>query len=297
MVGVSVAGVLLAGCAAPGVPVGPGQMPSGTTRPTVAPPTGGLPAASGAITAAGSQCGGPFDVRRQPQTLPSTFQVAAVYECQAQVEAIPGQGRWVVAVERKATRGLSTVVSDLRQPDASVRGTVVCAAVAVITPDVLVESTTGQLIAPRLPIDVCAQPQQQVLTALRALSWTTVSSRPVRQVETQAEVVSGCPPAAKDLFTLQAGQLYPSAGGPVFPQAATSVTVCVYRDVGSPSGAQIGQFAGAGTLTGAAATSVLDGISATPGVHPQPPGAQREQIGQASPAAIAALSRIAAPGG
>jgi hypothetical protein len=80
----------------------------------------------------------------------------------------------------------------------------------------------------------------------------------VRQIETQAELASGCGQSWKDLFKLEANDLHPSASGPVFKGHPAAVTVCVFHDVPGSTG----KFLRGGAVNGAAATTLVHSISA-----------------------------------
>jgi hypothetical protein len=173
-----------------------------------------------------------------------------------EVQTIPGRGRWLVRVERKATRSLGHLLAALRRASAPKTGNVICLAVLIrVTPFALVDRQ--QLVRPTVPTDACDQPQSQTLDALKALRWVTVSSRTVRRIETQAELASGCGPAWKDLFSWDASDLHRAAPGPVFKGRPTTLTVCVFRDVPGMTG----DFVSGGRISGAGAATVLHGIS------------------------------------
>jgi hypothetical protein len=147
---------------------------------------------------------------------------------------------------------------------------------------------------------------------LRGLPWVTVSRRPEQQLETQAEVVSGCSPAWKDMISVLGGQhaLRSSAGGPLLRSRPRSVQVCVYRVGASPFEAR---FVRGGHVSGAAETTLLRGamagraIAGCPRPHRQFAVLQARAyveiggchrvlrpgngIGQASPAALAVTIR------
>ncbi len=180
-----------------------------------------------------------------------------MYQCENGVRTIAGRGRWFVKVERKAYGGLDRLVAALRRPNAPQPSNVICPADLIMVSPFALVGRHGQLVRPTVPTDVCDQPQAQTLDALKALRWVTVSSRPVRQIETQAELTSGCDPAWKDLFRQPEGALYPAVAGPVFKGRPTSVTVCVFRDAPGMTGDLVRD----GKLSGASAATVLRGMS------------------------------------
>lgn len=228
--------VMLTGCGTSGVPMsGPG--------------TAAVSPASLCRSQAGSAHGG--------QPLPAHFQPVAVLQCETNPQAVAGRGLWLVSVERKATRGLGRLLAALRRPNAPVAGNVVCLTDAIMISPFALVSRRGQAVQPTVPTDACGQPQTQTLDALKALSWVTVSLRLVRQIETRAELASGCSPSWDDLFRQDASDLQRAAGGPIFKGKPAMLTVCVFRDVSGSTG----DFVRGGRISGPTAATVLRGIS------------------------------------
>jgi len=192
------------------------------------------------------------------------------------------------------------------------------AVLGVVIPFVLL-GRDGRLVYPRIPTGECGNPLPQVGLAMQDLHWVTVSVRRGVQLETQAVVESGCPAAWKDMIGFSFAQrqsLRPSPGGPVFSARPLSLRVCVYRDRSGPLDTY---FVGGGRVGGAAESALLRGIAAgrTSAACPRPHarfavllpsgiggpvvyveigGCYRvlrpdNQIGQASPAALAIINR------
>jgi hypothetical protein len=115
-------------------------------------------------------------------SLPSSFVPVSVERCVNGAQDVPGQGLWVTATLERADSGLAGLVSALRQsPGRHLPGTV-CPALATIPPEIVLTSATGQELMPRLPVTGCGITQSQVLLALAALRWHTVSVRLVSPV-------------------------------------------------------------------------------------------------------------------
>jgi hypothetical protein len=179
----------------------------------------------------------------------------------------------------------------------------------------------GRMIYPKLPAEECGNPQRQVLDAVQALHWMTVSTRRGQQVETQAGIESGCPAGWKDVISLEESfahgrSPHPSPGGRAFSPRPSWLRVCVYHDRSGPLDTFL---IGGSRISGAAETALLAGIAAgrRPATCPQPHtmfavllppqtgslpayveigGCQRvlrpdNRIGQASPAALMIINQ------
>ncbi len=256
--------------------------------------------------------------------LPTAFTPVAAIQCYQASKVIPGRGQWLVAVEQRADHGLGPLVAALRRPSVVTPGNAICPAVGFVQPSFVLVDRGGRAVRPKIPTGICGQPEQQVLAALRGLPWTTVSTRLVQQVETQAEIDSGCPPAAKDMISMLAGRLHPPAAGAAPGTLASgtrasvppAIGVCVFRIGSEPL---VGEFVRGGHVTGAAAATLWRGITAGRGsagcsrphamfavlqpatsagqvAYVEIDGCQRAvrpdySVGEASPAAIAIINR------
>lgn len=214
-------------------------------------PLGGHAVGHGRAPSSKPSCGSLVGLVAKP--LPAGFHPVAVYECDSQVETIPGRGQWLVRVERKATRDFGRLLAALRRSNASEGGNMACLADLIVVAPFALVGRDRQVVRPAVPTDACGQPQIQTRDALKALRWVTVSSRPIRQIETQAELASGCGSSWDDLFREDASDLQPAAPGAVFKRKPAALTVCVFRDPGN--------FVRGGRISGAAAARVLHGIS------------------------------------
>ena len=97
-------------------------------------------------------------------------------------QTIPGKGLWLTATLQRADSGLDALVSALRQPPGTHQPGTACPALAMIPPQIVLISATGQELIPRLPVTGCGLIQSQVLAALAALPWQPVSVRLIAQI-------------------------------------------------------------------------------------------------------------------
>jgi hypothetical protein len=124
-----------------------------------------------------------------------SFVPVSVERCVNGAQTIPGKGLWTTATLERADSGLAGLVNALRQPAATHSPGTVCPAVAVIPPEVVLISATGQKLVPRLPASGCGLIQSQVLVALNALRWQPVSVRLIAKVPRgTTSAVSGSAP-------------------------------------------------------------------------------------------------------
>ena len=133
-------------------------------------------------------------------SLPVSFVPASVERCVNGVQTIPGKGLWSTATLQRADSGLAGLIDALRQPSATHKPGTFCPAIAIIPPQVVLISASGQKLIPRLPVTGCGLVQSQVLAALNQLHWQTVSVRLISKIpgasvpSTTAPTVSGTPP-------------------------------------------------------------------------------------------------------
>jgi len=196
--------------------------------------------------------------------VPARFVAVAAIRCIGSDQVVPGRGRWQFDLWQVAEHGLARLTAALRRPSATPPRSVLCRAQLVIVPPFVLLGSDGRMIYPRLPADECGHPRQEVLAALGALHWVTVSAQRDRQVETQAVIESGCPAGWKDMIGFPSGlvgdqPLRPSAGGRVFSPRPVWLRVCVYRDRSGPLDTV---FVGGGRISGTAETALLAGIAA-----------------------------------
>lgn len=189
--------------------------------------------------------------------LPASFVPVTVLRCVNSVQAIPGKGQWQTATLQRAGGDLTTLTAALRLPPGQrARGTM-CPELAILPPQIVVISGNGTMLIPTLPLSGCGMVQPQVLLALSALPWKTVSVRLIAQVQTPQEVTTGCTPGYKDPFAVY-GSTRPSPGGAVYSALPASLRICVYASGGS---ANASQFLRGTTVTGSTVSSLLGGLS------------------------------------
>ena len=110
-------------------------------------------------------------------SLPVSFALVAVERCVDGAQTIPGKGLWQTASLERADSGLDALVSALHQPPGRHQPGTACPMLAIIPPQIVLISATGQELIPRLPVTSCGLVQSQVLAALAALPWRLVSVR------------------------------------------------------------------------------------------------------------------------
>ena len=169
--------------------------------------------------------------------LPTDFHPVKAVRCRSTLRTVPGNGEWQTDEADVADSGLTSLVAALRLPSTPINQNTVCSAVGFVRPDFALVDAGGAIVRPKIPEDECAQPLDQVLKALNALSWRTEDDQMVVQVQTQEESDTGCQDAFKNLFELSI------AGPPPIPwskerrpENVAPATVCVYTEP-STSGA------------------------------------------------------------
>ena len=190
------AGALAAGCgtvaANPGGPDQPAAA-GGTTSasssasgsaPGSAPPAGAkpVPTVSGGanILLGGSACDG-WPANAAHGKLSALFTPVAVERCVTGYQQIPGKGEWMTATLEKSTDKLATLTAVLMRPSGR-QPAVFCPEFVVIPPQIVLISSTGQELIPRLPVGACGSVDSQVLSTLAAMAWQPISVRLVSKV-------------------------------------------------------------------------------------------------------------------
>jgi hypothetical protein len=148
------------------------SMTAGSPGPTAPVPT----VSGGPVTPGVPACAGwPAGARRVP--LPASFVPVAVERCVNGAQTIPGKGLWHTASLQRADSGLDALVSALHQPSGTHQPGTACPDLAIIPPQILLISATGQELIPQLPVSGCGLIQSRVLAALAGLPWHVVSVR------------------------------------------------------------------------------------------------------------------------
>jgi len=151
----------------------PGAAPTATPVPTV---SGGVMIGAGGAACAGWPANAPHG------KLTALFTPVAVERCVSSLQQIKGKGEWLTATLERSTDKLATLTAVLmapseRQPD------VMCPEFVVIPPQIVLFSSTGQELIPRLPVGACGSINSEVLGTLATMTWQPLSVRLVSKVE------------------------------------------------------------------------------------------------------------------
>ncbi len=230
--------------ASPASPGSPAPVPT-TTGGTITP---GVPSCSG------------WPSKAVHGALPASFVPVAVLRCVSSYQTVPGKGQWLAETLERADTGLAPLIAALRRPPGQRAPGVMCPDLAMVPPQIALIGANASALIPRLPLDGCGIIQQQVLGALAALPWKPVSVRLISQVQTQAQVGSGCTSMVEDPFLVY-GSPRSSPGGDVYTTRPASLRICVY----SSAGTNASQFLRAATVTGATENVLLAGLSGARG--------------------------------
>ena len=98
------------------------------------------------------------------------------------LQQIPGKGEWLTATLEKSTDKLATLTAVLMRPSGR-QPAVFCPEFVVIPPQIVLISSTGQELIPRLPVGACGSVDSQVLSTLATMTWQPLSVRLVSKVE------------------------------------------------------------------------------------------------------------------
>lgn len=201
------AGALAAGCASAHSPAGAAGPATSSTGPTHAAssaasspapgstPASPVPTVSGGQAAPGEPyCAGWPTTNAATVSLPVSFVPVSVERCVHGVESIPRKGLWTTATLQRSDSDLTGLINALRQPPALHRKGTACPMIAVIPAQVVLINASGEKLIPRLPVSGCGLVQSQVLAALNALRWQTVSVRLIAKVDNTVPRVSGTAP-------------------------------------------------------------------------------------------------------
>lgn len=191
--------------------------------------------------------------------IPRDFHVAWVLRCDVRIETLPGRGQWTVQTTERADTSAPDLVAALNQPSAPPPTPALpCPAPLHLMDYFALVDAGGHALVPKIPTGVCGQPLPGVTKALAALSFRTISTKPLNQVLSQPAQAAGCPAEWKDLPDMK-GMGRPGSG-PAWPTPPASVTVCEYQSTSTGSMA-VGKFASAHTMTGAAVTTLADAVA------------------------------------
>ncbi len=297
---------LAGGCARTGNAAGPSHRVTTAPGPSQG-RTPGSPAAA-ALTCTGPLAGpeppGPGAALPSPAgggPLPQHFTPVTAYRCVRAVQAVPGDGDWLVRHDQRATSGLAALVRALRLPSEDAEPGVACSAIGTMPPAVALTGTDGRTVIPTIPHGTCGAPLPAVTKAAAALPWHTVATTRLLQVRSQLSVDSGCPTTYKPVVAMD--DPGPATSLPPAPHGLTepaSYELCRYRlDPQSTlqtatASYHTGILDGAVRLTGGTLTTVFTALASSPAVTTgcraaQPPFAVLIPAGEGTPTPVVEL--------
>jgi hypothetical protein len=208
-----VAGALVAGCgtahapASSGTSAAPGSSTASASASASAPSASATPVPTvtgGAVVAGEPACvGWPANAPRG--TLTAFFNPVAVERCVTGFQKGPGNVEWQTATMLKATKNLTPLVDALLRPSTTHQPGAVCPYLVMLPPQVVLISSTGKQLIPRLPLSGCGLVASAVLGALARLIWQPVSIRLVAKVSgLQPSAVTSKQGSPKTIQTLPA---------------------------------------------------------------------------------------------
>ena len=106
----------------------------------------------------------------------------------------PGKVEWQTATLEKATKDLTPLVAALLQSSARRQPGIVCPELAILPPQVVLISSAGKTLIPRIPLSGCGLAQSGVLRVLATLTWEPVSVRLITRL-TGSQPLAGTPGA------------------------------------------------------------------------------------------------------
>jgi len=212
-------------------------------------------------------------LRAQPPQvpLPANFHAVAAVRCMSRSRMVPGDGEWEFAEADRADSGLAAVLAALRLPSQPTPATqVACAAVGILLPPFALVDANGAVVDPVLPQTFCGTPLTQVLDAMDALPWRTETEQKTTQLQTQAEIDTGCASHYKDLFVLP-GFATPTPWSEVRPPAAPGpLKACVYTVPPESASTADPQFLSGATFSSAQEEAVTQALAVMDGKTPAP---------------------------
>jgi len=116
---------------------------------------------------------------QQALSIPTGFTLVAVVRCVRVVVRVPGRGMWLAEKRQAAVTGLARLMTALREPSAphNSKGPIPqCLAPYTVLPWFVLVSRDGQVIRPRVPVNVCRLPIEAVLASLNSMHWITLST-------------------------------------------------------------------------------------------------------------------------
>ena len=176
-----VAGALVAGCgttAAGGPSTGANAGASSAPKASATP----VPTVTGGVVTAGEPACVGWPTGATVGTLTASFNPVAVERCVTGFQKGPGKVEWQTATLEKATKDLTPLVAALLRPSVQHQPDTICPELAILPPQVVLISSTGKKLIPRIPVSGCGLVESGVLGALATLTWTPVSVRLVAKI-------------------------------------------------------------------------------------------------------------------
>ncbi|TDC42560.1 hypothetical protein [Micromonospora sp. KC213] len=156
------------------------------------------------------------------------FRPVAAAVCRAEPRQRPTGGSDLVAVEERAD-DVGRLVAALLLPD-DTSPVDACTAEMPFVPWLVLLDAQGRWVRPGVPTDPCGKPRPEFRTAYEQLSTRRVTTRVLRELESDAAAASGCSQRWSDMVwaTDQDGVGQDTTPGPL-PADGASIRVCVYR--------------------------------------------------------------------
>ncbi|MDG4783409.1 hypothetical protein O7614_27525 [Micromonospora sp. WMMD961] len=260
---IALLGVALGGCGgtttAPGggEEPGPAEIVDGWTSCAEAAPRAGE-----VITGRGTQTSAPAVPEPTIGRIDPAFTPVAVVLCGRQIRPGAGGGQEQAATERRA-EDIDGLLAALRLPDQRADGEIACTLDLVIPPWLALVDERGRWLRPYLPTDSCRKPRTEVTAALAGLSWKTVDTRTVGQVESPAAEAAGCAQRWSDMVWVETRHGRPGPPAAAVSPAAGPLRLCVYEVPASQQGGDkpAGDFVYGGPLPAERQAGVLRGLS------------------------------------
>lgn len=201
--------------------------------------------------------------------------LASATRCLYDTQRVTGDGEWLVRIEQTTTAGLDTLAAALRVPSQQPVSGQGCPAILYAPVIIQVADLAGHRFYPAVPQTACGQPLPAATDAIAALPWVTLTTTPVRQVQTELMVDSGCQAAWKPMIALTAGGNGTRTDPP--DAAPRALQVCRYDPDPDPADTisldngpayRIGLLADATTFDAAAGQELLTAVAAAPAAQP-----------------------------
>jgi hypothetical protein len=197
--------------------------------------------------------------------LPEDFAVAWVLRCHDELRTVPRDGTWFFRVEERADTSAAALVAALRRADEKAPAGTVCPNHALAVAHFALVGATGAVVYPRVPRDMCGQPQREAVAALAALRFRVVATTRMHQEQSQKSIDTGCGQMWTDgLGDEVLASDKPAAARRLWQKKPDSLLICLWRSrtTGYP------ELLSAGTVSGFRLTALLARLDALPAARP-----------------------------